>query len=462
MKNLIKETVQSKSNLFFANPFFSLLLIILFTACSIKPEPYSIIEFKRGEQVSNYSKSLLLTANTSDSVNPVVVLGSKGDLFMFGDYMFLLNDTATQTRFVCQYNDSVLYINGKIYSINIPGNDHMIAWMKNLKEMDLSALQIINFESKIEKSYIPYLTELAGLRPDAGLFYNGELGDMAEMLKIFHPQLVAGSTIHRSDYDLFSEQTQLRILMVEPGDSLITDPLPPMPFLEQLFLTGINKNAVISNDLLKNNPQIKRFIMEKSGSLDFSILQPLDNLKELVIRGADSILNFNLINNHKKLELLSIAGDDLVYDPLLIKLPSLRWMTISSNVTQKEFDSFINTHPGLEIFEISDNDSIRSLQTLAKLPKLYGLTVMDTITDIASLKQLTNLKYLSLPADCLKDTLVKADLHKSLPNTRIVANEGFCLGSGWLLLLFPLVLIFRFFMVRKKISYREVKKSWAS
>jgi hypothetical protein len=109
--------------------------------------------------------------------------------------------------------------------------------------------------------------------------------------------------------------------------------------------------------------------------------------------------------------------------------------------------------------EIFKNDTIHSLQPLLKLPKLFGLTVMDTITDIATLKQLTNLKYLSLPADCLKDTLVKADLHKSLPNTRIVANEGFCLGSGWLLLLIPLILGIRFLTVRKKQMDQEIVKS---
>ena len=38
-----------------------------------------------------------------------------------------------------------------------------------------------------------------------------------------------------------------------------------------------------------------------------------------------------------------------------------------------------------------------------------------------------------------------AEIKRSLPGTLVGANEGFCLGSGWLLLLVPLVLIFRFF-----------------
>jgi hypothetical protein len=82
------------------------------------------------------------------------------------------------------------------------------------------------------------------------------------------------------------------------------------------------------------------------------------------------------------------------------------------------------------------------------------LTITDTITDIASIKTLRNLKYLSLPYDFLDDSVNRAELQKSLPGTRIVPNEGFCMGSGWLLLLIPLVLIIRSFTGRKNRGFR--------
>ncbi len=148
--------------------------------------------------------------------------------------------------------------------------------------------------------------------------------------------------------------------------------------------------------------------------------------------------------------MFSVTGNELVYDPALIKLPDLRWMAFSSNVTQEEFSSFITAHPGLEIIEIIENNKINNFQPLSKLSTLYGLTVTDTVTDITSIKTLTNLKYLSLPEKFLSDTFIKAELQKSLPDTRISANEGFCLGSGWLLLLIPLVLAIRFIARRQK------------
>jgi hypothetical protein len=93
-----------------------------------------------------------------------------------------------------------------------------------------------------------------------------------------------------------------------------------------------------------NNRQIERLIIQKSGDLDFSILDPLDNLKELVVNVSGAIINLTLVNDHTRLEVLSVAGDDLIYDPDLIKLPLLRWMTFSSGVTQKQFNTFIDTH----------------------------------------------------------------------------------------------------------------------
>jgi hypothetical protein len=191
--------------------------------------------------------------------------------------------------------------------------------------------------------------------------------------------------------------------------------------------------------------QIERLIIQKSGNLDLSVLEPLDSLKELVVNVSDAIINLDLINNHRQLEVLSVTGDKLIYDPGLIKLPSLRWMAFSSNVTQEEFNSFIGMHPDLEVIELIKNDTITSLQALSKLSKLTGLTVNDTVTDIESIKTLRNLKYLSLPGDFLDDHAKKAEIQKSLPGTRIVSNEGFCLGSGWLLLLIPLVLTMSFF-----------------
>jgi hypothetical protein len=142
--------------------------------------------------------------------------------------------------------------------------------------------------------------------------------------------------------------------------------------------------------------------------------------------------------------------------PVTDGLQDIRWMTFSPDVTQNAFNSFINSHPNIEVAEIFNNGTISSLGSLLKLKKLYGLTVTDTLTDLASVKSLKNLKYLSLPSAVLEDKSVKDELQKLLPGTRIVANEGFCLGSGWLVLVIPLIL---FFSIRAQKKFRKAHNS---
>jgi hypothetical protein len=130
-------------------------------------------------------------------------------------------------------------------------------------------------------------------------------------------------------------------------------------------------------------------------------------------------------------------------------------MAFNEEVTQDGFNSFIECHPGLEVVEIFDNDTIKNLQPLLNLRKLIGLTVTDTLTDFATIKSLKNLKYLSLPKKIMNDTIRKTELQKSLPDTRIVSNQGVCLGSGWLLLLIPLILVLRVFTRQKSPKLQE-------
>ena len=426
------------------------VLILLFAFCTSKTVPYSILEFSGTGNVSNYSKSFLLMLNKTDSVNPTPLIASSGDIIACDEKIFIYDEVFSQSRFFVKNNDSVLSINGKLNSFDIPNNEKMIPWIKNLTKTDLSALQFIRFNSKIQESYIPCLTELAKIKIDAGLYFEGEFAEMAELLRIFKPRYIASPRLVRSDFDMLSKLSGLEILMVSLEDSVKYDPLPSLPSLKQICLSNMEKDITLSDNLLANNKQIERVIVQKKGSIDFAVLKPLENLKELVVSGVNAIVNFDEVNNHKKLEVFSVTGNELVYDPALIKLPDLRWIAFSPNVTQEEFSSFIGAHSGLEIIEIIGNNKINNLHPLSKLNMLYGLTITDTVTDITSIKTLTNLKYLSMPDKFLSDKFMKEEIQKSLPDTHLTANEGFCLGSGWLLLLIPFVLVIRLFGKRRK------------
>jgi hypothetical protein len=439
-----------RSGLATGNPFrlvcpaIAGIMILIHSSCSQKRDTYSILEFSGAEKIMNYSKSFFLWQNESEDKSPVPIAAEKGDLIACGDYIFVYDSDSSDNSFLVESNDSIMYINGKIFSITIPHNEGMVPWFRTVNDLDLSSLQFLNCDSASASMYFPYLKNLAEIRSDPGISFTGKFRDMAELLSVFKPEYLIQPTIYQSDFEELAKLENVRILMVTLGDPEINEPLPALPELEQIFI--LEDGEKVTNNLFVNNRQIRKVIINNPKLFDFSILDPLADLQGLVISDVDSMINVDLINSHKKLELLSVTGENSGFDPGMVKLSSLRWMTFFTDARQSEFDSFINLHRDLEILELIANDSIKNLKPLTGIKNLAGLIVTDTVTDIASIKELKSLKYLSLPSEYLKRDNNEAGIRKSLPDARLAANEGFCLGSGWLLLIIPLIIMFRSIM----------------
>ncbi|HBE42065.1 MAG TPA: hypothetical protein DDW27_12825 [Bacteroidales bacterium] len=455
MKNKINSVKRRNHSGNFPIIYFFAGLIILLVSCSRTPVPYSILEIAgESDLLSNYSKSFLLTAYKPDSINPAAIAGSQGDLFIADDYVFVF-DKNLSTGISVKKRTEGLYLNDKLVFLAIPDNNDLIPWFETLNNKDLSALQFIGTGPELPESYLPHLSRLAKIKPDVGLLYEGSLTDIKMLLEIFNPSYIVGVDLQLSDFNLLSELKNLKLLAASFTYPVLTQPFPELPELKQLILSDLDKNPDLPANFLVNNKQLERVIFQKPVKFDLSLLDPLKNLKELVIRESGEILNTSLINRHKKLEVLVIGDDNADYDLNTVKLPQLRWMTFFNNTTQDEFNSFINVHPAIEVIEMVECDTILSLQALSGLSKLSSLTITDTVTDIGSVGKLTNLKYLSLPSRFVGDSANLARIKRSLPDTRIVANEGFCLGSGWLLLIIPFVLIIRFFCRNQKRDHRD-------
>jgi hypothetical protein len=326
-----------------------------------------------------------------------------------------------------------------------------------MNDTDISDLGFLYFDSILAESYLPYITDLAKTKPEIGLGYDGPLMDMTPLFGIFKPEFIVGARVSQDEFDILSGLTTLKFLLAAFDDSAYAISLPAMPELKQLVITGIEENAIKTDDFLINNKQIEKLTIMGSGSMDLSLIKPLENLKQLVISGTDTIFGFDIIPGSKHLELLSVDGVKEGADLTLKKISGIRWVTFYEEETQPAFNSFIESHPDLEVVEILDNEAIIDLHLLESLGRLYGLTVSDTLTDFNTIKSLKNLKYLSLPSELLEDSTFKADLQSLLPGTVIVPNQGVCLGSGWLLLIVPLMSAIGMF--RNKIVHRAKVRS---
>jgi hypothetical protein len=425
-------------------------LMILFTSCKGKKEPYSILEFKGDGTVANYSKSYMTISYETYNNITNSILAEKGDLIFCGESSLTSFTKSSVTKFSFNADKEYGYINGKLRTITIPEKDDQLPSFLGSDTTDFSQLEFITFGSKVPESYIPFLTRLAKIRPDAGLSIQNGLANLSEILKLFNPGIILGSGIPVKNYDLLSGEPNLETLVLVIDDSLQTKPLPAMAELEQLIIEGSDNGSLTGDKFLANNSQLERLSVISLSIFDCAVLKPLTNLRELMIFDCDTVLNAELINEHKSLEVLNPFWDDFRYDFTEKDLPSLRWITITSLLPQTEFESLIASNPSLEVVEIVKNNKINNLQPLLSLKNLFGLTVVDTLTDINTIKSLKNLKYLSLPKGVINDSIKKAMIHQALPGTVLASNEGVCLGSGWLLLLIPFVILFRFISMKKR------------
>jgi hypothetical protein len=212
--------------------------------------------------LSNYSKSFLLTAYKPDSTNPASITGNPGDLFIADDYTFVLGKNSSASISSGMLREG-LYLNDKLVFLAIPDNNDLIPWFDSLKYKDLSALQFIGIKTDLPESYIPHLTRLAEIKPDAGLLYEGSIRDIKKLLEIFDPPYLVGVGLQQSDLSLLQGLKNLELLVTSLTDYVSTTPLPELPKLKQLVLTDLDKNLELPSDFFVHNKQLERLILHK-------------------------------------------------------------------------------------------------------------------------------------------------------------------------------------------------------
>jgi len=205
--------------------------------------------------------------------------------------------------------------------------------------------------------------------------------------------------------------------------------------------------VAITSSFFSNNMQLRQLTL-LGGMPDYSLLSPLENLQELIINNADKSADMATIKNKmNKLSVLIVSGIATNID-VLLSAQKLRWLGLPENTSQLQFNSINTKLQGLQVMQITGNDSIIDYKPLQQLPNLKGLVITDTVTDKESLYALKKLRYLSLPQNNKADSAYLLAMEKALPGCIVVPNSGACLGSGWLLLLVPLVFIFSLVFIK--------------
>lgn len=449
----------SKSFIAFTRTFTPLLiflipLLIMIHSCQQNKEPlYKVIHVQLSGDLGEDEGLLLQNFNRIYPSNFTAVrknqgsalLVREGDLIMIGtdegiNYSNLDEDTLYLQM---SEHEELIYINGEIASCRLGQNsdfpDSVLLALPNEK---LKFIHDLSVEQNITKEQEAFLARLAehGRLQSIQVEYNQDfLSYLSEAFEIKHLLLAVDSISDLSSLSDFQELEHLNLWIEEKG---LRDTLPFLPKLRKL---NIQLCSQIPQGFYSNNPQLEELFVSDVDKNQLQELVGLPKLKLLSIIASDSLFDLEPLSHLDKLEILSIstnmAGTKVNFNSIA-KLDQLKWLATTALIDPNEFDQTLKQLPSLEVLQLYDGHDSLSLEFLSSLPHLRCLEITDTLADMESILELHELEYLSIPDGSYNDTLFMQKLKKALPETTIVPNAGLCMGSGWLLLVVPLIILF--------------------
>ncbi|HSK13337.1 MAG TPA: hypothetical protein VK907_08980, partial [Phnomibacter sp.] len=340
-------------------------------------------------------------------------------------------------------SDTALFINGRLAGVRLGNAPPLTSWFDT---GDLDLIRSLRVLLVDEGGYAQKQTlkKIASIKPVLSLQLNTppDADELKFMLGLFDPPALSLET-DVSSLQLLAGENELKALYLNLDDSMaVLSPLPAIPNLNTL-MANLSKDSVLDlrkphGGFFKNNPQVQHVVLSQwADAYPKGLLSELKDLRTLVAFGS-AIGSEEILAHEQSLRRLMTDTLDLQ-----LKLPRLQHASVANSAEQAGLlDTLVSKFPQLSALDIYADGGPMDISPILSLAQLKALTIVDADSiDITPLKQMTQLKMLSFStADSLQESKLD-ELKTALPATLVVPNEGFCLGSGWLLLLVPFTML---------------------
>lgn len=420
---------------------------VLLAACS-QHESYRILQYQGPYVALNLGKNFDFFMTGDDTVFSQGLPAAPNDLIWFfgGDNIqgFLLAKQLPDKPFTMNMLKGIVLVNNRAVGLELNETSDSVANISMLADSSLKTIVSVDLGTlNPEKEAL--LRRLSKMNADVSFVTNMDSADASavalnKLSGLFAPEFLM-TTLYGENLNLVGNFKSLKMLHLEVDDSIISESLPPLPNLMALTL-GLN-GTPLPEDFFVNNQQIQSLTLSNP-ALDFDFLEELPRLKSLSVcgNGNSTTIPTDFYSSLGSLVSLTLNDVDSANLTLVSRLKSLRWLGLPQTLSQQQLVAITDALPNLEVVYLYKTNEVTNYKPLVELKKLICLVITDSVTDYGSLRSLKQLKYLSIPASKNEtDSLALAALRKQLPSTLIVPNDGFCLGSGWLLLFVPLVVL---------------------
>ncbi len=436
--------------------FYFSIIILLFAGCTSKAK-FHILKISGADIAYNGSHSSLFFGSLTglgDEKNVYITVG-EGDLIGFeasesDQVSFLRYKNSFGTSLDLEFdknNPAFTFINGKLHSIDLRYDSLPPPLPSGLGEKALSDIDLLMIALPLNDILFSWietnLPDKSGI--NLAVEGNDEINQLSKLLDHLNPNWVDMQNLQWKKADegwkkgLKNTSLLSVSLPLEGNDYFYLD----IPSLNTLIIAGKDEGITSDHDfgrLLK----LENLIHWGSPVFDFALIKDNKQLKNLFVMLVDSFVSTEVLASMTKLEALGLTGSKWQGDlPVLSKL---KWLSLPVNITQSSFTTWCTQHPNIEVLEIIGNENISDYRPLENFRHLKSLSSFSDVS-LESLPDLKKLKLLTIYHENFeeKSSEIMA-VTERMPQVIVVPGKGFCLGSGWILLLLPvffIIILFR-------------------
>ncbi len=422
--------------------------------------------------INRFHTSLYIYADSAEFATMPVRNGDLLDIWKEDENLYIRYSPELPDTVELRAKNGLCFINDKLIGISIYPSLDSLQLFRQLKENDLKNVQTVSISNYILEEHLPFLDSLSKINPDINLLlsFNVEDSSFADLNTLkdstakkplyenrdsllqvfrknlnwlaerFEPKMIAFNGQVAELKSLATFKT-VEILDLEMTDNSLKDFLPSFPRLKELIIVSDTDSMFISSGFLSLNPQLEQLTINGSIHPETIDWKPLKKLKALRIFSPDTLYAYPYGKIIPNLHSLQLSGTGYPTSDDFSGFKNLKELGLPTSVPQEIFNKIIETQPHLEFLQLIKADTmlISDYSVLQNLNDLRYLVISGENGPVQSLYPMKRLKYLTLPDEFFEDSLQVNELKKSLPDTVITPNSGFCMGSGWLLLLIPLV-----------------------
>ncbi len=420
--------------------------VVLLNACHQETE-YHILEITGVDGAFNISRAPYFGSFAGrDSLLPLAA-AHKDLLFVMDEafdqvvYLRYHRDMGTQLELRFDtVNPAAFYLNGQLHSIDMTMEEKALELFSNTSPSGLEGVESVYLDLPVKEDVLEQMRSVFPPHHRLNMILEGadSLNQLDQLFRHFRPRWVymADLDLNNGYIDWLTGLQELELLGTGISSSGSEPFFTGLFKLEELILTA-DAEKPFPDMPLKALKHLRSVSIIDAGPVDLNILENAPGLKNLYLLNADSVYHTNALAGIKQLEGLGFTECELHQD--LPVMPGLRWMALPENMTQESFRIWCENHPEIRVLEATRDTLIKDLSPLKRLPHLKSLMIGLPEADLSALEQMEQLEMLVIEQNIYDKSPDQIDrLKEALPTTRIVPGGGFCLGSGWILLLLPL------------------------